>query len=965
MSTLKDDVNKKVNVKECSPQKTSLMDVTDTQHESLDFSDCINCKEKNSSKPKADNFTERMSSNSNEFPDVRHHVYVGRLSQPSVKYTYKIPDVKNAIHKHVSDTIPYAAYPQNFLPSELETSNDDDDRYYEKDGTCEIRRDKIYLKDCKLCPSRDIYAEEVDLAIKPSIYEMIHRFLTNRNKADCSIIVHGTEFRCIKLVLQCYSRFFEEREMGDLIELNVSSVSSSAFGDVYEWMMTLDGDFHKILRRDNIFDVFTAASFLGVSDLEEQCWCLFNCDETFQEDTAYLLLVEAMSKSNSVIVDMMLPRVNKFFLSLVSSKDFINLPVDLVITILNSKHIAIYNEIEVFMAATRWLMYDWERRISSVENVMRCVRFGNIFACQLLDMRRNPDNPEFLEIMSIPEVDKMVDEGLSYAVLMESHGQTPYHEGFKFKEWIKALGCDEPTPRNYANGGKRFLFYSEFLQELETYKFSVLKMMRESIIKCRKERYSINNKTIPLELPLVYVNNHEPQDCLAPNCIDPLTLCEHEAKITSPESESKQETSSEERMDSETSSPHNDITTTQNTPGSSSNTSSVPTSEAENVPATSQKDDKAINLNTHTATSVVCKSKTSSAPIIRETRTVPVVSRSHPVDKYPTMGVRTRRFPNNRSSQIPLKSPPTLLVPPGTSLRRRVSKVAGTEPKSKNNANISSHLEALQELKGVVIAPPLTRVTRAKHKPILPHQHRGCCISSESSYSTHTSMSEQLSPQEKQEGVNFVWDIRVCTSHADVLETRKVEVEGSVPKFEWKKSGKPFRENHPKYTQPGFKTLSKAVQPFARVMQFFVYRIPSLTPNHLIPTMSTELQEYYLHFIRVNWRHHSTTRTYAHTLTHLQGRKVGGVVGGNTHGSRYREDGEPKSFFRLCRDRERYDPVSSTDLPSLEVIRPGSAWGWIKLSPEGALSANETILIFVIRLYGKRTLLNQPTHYGY
>nr|CAD7440231.1 unnamed protein product [Timema bartmani] len=782
MSTLKVDVNKKVNAKECSPQQRSLMDVTVRQREGLELSDCINCKEKNSSKPKEDNYTAIISSNSsvNEFLDIRHHVYVGGLSQPSVKYQYKIPDFKDVIHKHFNDTLPNAAYPHNFLPSELEESNDDDDSYHERDGTCEIIREKIYLRDCKLCPSRDIDAEEVDLAIKPCIFEMIHRFITNRNKADSSIIVHGTEFRCIKLVLQCYSKFFEERDMGDLIELNVSSVTSSAFGDVYEWMMTLDGDYHKILRRDNIFDVFTAASFLGVSDLEEQCWCLFNCDETFQEDTAYLLLVEAMSKSNSVIVDVMLPRVNKFFLSLVSSKDFINLPVEFVVTILNSQHISVYNEIEVFMAATRWLMYDWERRISSVENVMRCVRFGNIFSCQLLDMRRNPDNPEFIEILSIPEVDKMVDEGLNYAVLMESHGQTPYCEGFKFKKWVKGLGCDEPAPRNYVSGGKRFLFYSEFLQELETYKLSVLKMMRKSIMKSRKERYYTNNKTIPLELPLVYVNNQGPQGCLEPNCIDPLTLCENEAKITSQESESKQETSSEERMDSETSSPHNDVTTTQNTPGTSFNTSSVPTSDAENVPAASQQDDKALDLTTHTATSVVCKSKTSPAPIIRETRAVPVVSRSHPVDKYPTMGVRARRFPNNRSSQIPLKSPPTLLVPHGTSLRRKVSKVAGTEPKSKKGANIPSHLEALHEGKGVVIIPPLARVPRVKHKPNLSHQHRGCCISSESSYSTHTSMSKQLSPPDKQEDVNVsrsqeCRNLRRCSSSSPCNQAGKHE----------------------------------------------------------------------------------------------------------------------------------------------------------------------------------------------
>lgn len=67
---------------------------------------------------------------------------------------------------------------------------------------------------------------------------------------------------------------------------------------------------------------------------------------------------------------------------------------------------------EVLMSAVRWLMYDWEDRKKYMLEVLRCVRFGLIAPWQLVDIKRNPENPEFIELMSYPEVQKMVDDGL-------------------------------------------------------------------------------------------------------------------------------------------------------------------------------------------------------------------------------------------------------------------------------------------------------------------------------------------------------------------------------------------------------------------------------------------------------------------------------------------------------------------------------------------------------------------------
>lgn len=69
---------------------------------------------------------------------------------------------------------------------------------------------------------------------------------------------------------------------------------------------------------------------------------------------------------------------------------------------------------EVLMSAVRWLMHDWDGRKQFMLEVLKCVRFGLIAPWQLVDVKRNPENPEFMELMSYPEVQKMVDDGLAY-----------------------------------------------------------------------------------------------------------------------------------------------------------------------------------------------------------------------------------------------------------------------------------------------------------------------------------------------------------------------------------------------------------------------------------------------------------------------------------------------------------------------------------------------------------------------
>nr|CAD7415088.1 unnamed protein product [Timema poppensis] len=52
---------------------------------------------------------------------------------------------------------------------------------------------------------------------------------------------------------------------------------------------------------------------------------------------------------------------------------------------------------------------------------------------------------------------------------------------------------------------------------------------------------------------------------------------------------------------------------------------------------------------------------------------------------------------------------------------------------------------------------------------------------------------------------SFIVGVVLCRELDSSFFHRKFEYRGSVPKFVWRERVKPFEENHPQHTQPGFK----------------------------------------------------------------------------------------------------------------------------------------------------------------
>nr|CAD7410393.1 unnamed protein product [Timema cristinae] len=304
--------------------------------------------------------------------------------------------------------------------------------------------------------------------VKRKLVELIYDRVVNYSLTDIQVVIGEIIFNCHSMVLQSYSLFFE-RKTGKVVNIPVEKVRPEIFSLIYDWMITTDKHGYRMINRNIIVDTLISAKYLEVDVLIEQCMRLFDSEKLFSEYTAYNVFLEAKRKEECCLVDIMLPRIKGFFLTLVATQDFLELPLDELCMLLKSNSIEIHGEIEVFFAAIHWLKYKWpERKIHAFE-VMQCVRFGLIPSMYIVVIRQGYNDPDIKDIVSIPEMETPLCDGLHYSILNDSYGIIPHHEVSEFNKWVSTLGCPPPPPRNIIGGGTCSYVYSQTISQLQEY----------------------------------------------------------------------------------------------------------------------------------------------------------------------------------------------------------------------------------------------------------------------------------------------------------------------------------------------------------------------------------------------------------------------------------------------------------------------------------------------------------------
>lgn len=276
--------------------------------------------------------------------------------------------------------------------------------------------------------------------VKPNLYDLLSEAMRKRRKTNSVVTIGECMFKVHLMVLQGFSGLFCDLNNNVCVQLPPERITPRAFEVVYEWMLK---DSPR-LSRHGLLEVLRAASFLKMPQLEAQCeHCLAH---GFAEDSALLLYLEARLLHMERSYRQFLQRVGRFFLTLVASQEFLQLPVHALWLLLCSNNICVNSELEVFMAAVRWLNFKWPKRRTIISQLLSCVRFALVPPWLLIRLHdENSTSTELRRITSHPEVLQQLHDGIGYTTTRLCYGSD--REGFV--KHMEKSGMQPPVQRKW------------------------------------------------------------------------------------------------------------------------------------------------------------------------------------------------------------------------------------------------------------------------------------------------------------------------------------------------------------------------------------------------------------------------------------------------------------------------------------------------------------------------------------
>lgn len=246
----------------------------------------------------------------------------------------------------------------------------------------------------------------------PSVLTCIEKLLKNREQTDTTVVVGSETFECHMIVLKCYSEYFEKLDANTSLDtktviLPEDQVSSVAFFKIYEWMLS---DEEKV-ERSNFAEVYKAAKFLKIRELMSQLMCCIDDKKVIEEREALSIYLEAKAANEKSLQEFMLKKISKIFLTFVASWEFLVLHFEEAEDLFRSNRLGINSELDMLLAAIRWLQHDWPQRKKSIAGLMSLVRFELMQSWQLVELKRYPKELE--HIFKIHDVQNMIDKALS------------------------------------------------------------------------------------------------------------------------------------------------------------------------------------------------------------------------------------------------------------------------------------------------------------------------------------------------------------------------------------------------------------------------------------------------------------------------------------------------------------------------------------------------------------------------
>ncbi|KAL7735808.1 hypothetical protein ACLKA6_017812 [Drosophila palustris] len=275
-------------------------------------------------------------------------------------------------------------------------------------------------------PTWNMPSGEFLLRKSVSVAPMLLKIWQQNDAQDLLIKLGTRQMQCNRLRLMCHSKYASRALTGGRRELELPEdrVTWPGLERVCRWIRQPEA----LLERRHIMMLLAAAIFLEMDGLVNQIWYCLDLALQFHDDQAFVASQEALGlRSNLPYTGLdrsMLRRIECFFLTLVASVEFVQLPVDHICCLLGSERIAANSEKEVFFAAIRWLTHDWPTRAKHVLAIMPNIRLVLLPPDFLLALHEPTDEELLNVIIALPDFQQILSEACSDQTFLYSDDGT-------------------------------------------------------------------------------------------------------------------------------------------------------------------------------------------------------------------------------------------------------------------------------------------------------------------------------------------------------------------------------------------------------------------------------------------------------------------------------------------------------------------------------------------------------------
>ncbi|XP_001963889.3 uncharacterized protein LOC6503944 [Drosophila ananassae] len=251
------------------------------------------------------------------------------------------------------------------------------------------------------------------------VSEQLMRVLREQTLNEAGIAIGNERYRCFKCVLQNYAKIYAARRfMEQLPQLGPQGNGQSQAQSPGTQSQSAQGQSSGVEADQELLARVVADE---IPELLRQLWSSLEKMEFFNEDTAFKAYLEARRHPQARILrELMLTRISRVFLCIVSSTFFLDFTEHELTHILRNCYLSVNSEIEIFLSVVLWLEHNWYERRECAERILAQVRFGLMPTWYLATLDRANRCRHFSRVIQSPGVQRMIAQGLEDAVTLKS-----------------------------------------------------------------------------------------------------------------------------------------------------------------------------------------------------------------------------------------------------------------------------------------------------------------------------------------------------------------------------------------------------------------------------------------------------------------------------------------------------------------------------------------------------------------